>query len=111
MLSYTIDDTIADPVSAIVEVTLEFGGGHKRWCDFATPGVLAVCGDGVEGARVRVHLGVPHMMIVRELSAGIIDGVLDPLYDRGELETHTARLSSSAGAQRCDPVDPPAAGR
>lgn len=56
-------------------------------------GVLAVCGDLLEGTRVRVHLGVPHIIIVSELSAGIIDDVLNQLYDRGELEVHTAPLS------------------
>ena len=98
MLLYTIDDPIDDPVSAIVEVTVDFGGGHKRWCFFTTPGALAVCGDWVEGTRVRVHLGVPHMIIVSELTAGIIDGVLNQLYARGELEAHTAPLSEAAGA-------------
>jgi hypothetical protein len=93
MLPYTIDNPIADPVSTIVEVTVDFGGGHKRWCFFATPAALAVCGDWVNGSRVRVHLGVPHMIIVSELSARIVDGVLNELYDRGELEAHTAPLS------------------
>jgi hypothetical protein len=98
MLSYTIDDPIADPASAVVEVTVDFGGGHKRWCFFATPGALAVCGDWVEGTRVRVHLGVPHMIIVSELSAGIIDRVLSQMYDQGELEAHTAPLSKAEDA-------------
>lgn len=93
MLPYTIDDPIGDPVGSIVEVTVNFGGGYKRWCFFATPGALAVCGDWVQGTRVRVHLGEPHMIIVSELSPGIIDRVLNQLYDRGELEAHTAPLS------------------
>ena len=93
MLPYTIDDPVADSASAIVEVTVNFGGGHRRWCYFATPAALAACGDWVEGTRVRVHLGVAHMIIVSELSAGIIDGVLKQLHDRSELEAHTAPLS------------------
>ena len=98
MLKYTIDDPIADPLSACVDVTVDFGGGHKRWCFFATPQVLALCGDWVEGTQVRLHLGVPHMIIVSELSEDIIDDVLRRLYAAGDLEAHTAPLSATAGA-------------
>jgi hypothetical protein len=97
MLTYTIDDPIAHPLSACVEVTVDFGDGRKRWCFFATPQVLAVCGDWVEGTQVRLHLGVPHLIIVSELSEGIIDDVLRQLYAGGDLEAHTAPLPATAG--------------
>jgi hypothetical protein len=90
MLSYTIDDPSAEPLTCCVEVTVDFDGGHKRWCFFATPQVLATCGDWIEGTCVRLHLGVPHMIIVSELSEGIIDRVLRRLYTEGQLEAHTA---------------------
>jgi hypothetical protein len=93
MLAYTIDDLIADPLSSCVEVTVDFGDGHRRWCFFATPQALAACGDWVEGTRVRLHLGVPHMIIVSELSEGIIDRVLRQLDAEDKLEAHTAPLS------------------
>ncbi len=93
MLAYTIDDLIADPLTYCVEVTVDFGDGHKRWCFFATPQALAACGDWVEGTRVRLHLGVPHMIVVSELSEGIIDRVLRQLYAEDELKAHTAPLS------------------
>jgi hypothetical protein len=41
MLPYTIDDPIDEPLTGAVEVTVDFGGGGKRWCFFATPQVLA----------------------------------------------------------------------
>ena len=93
ILPYTIDDPIADPLSACVEVTVDFDDGHKRWCFFATPVALASCGDWVEGTQVRLHLGVPHMIIVSELNEGIIDRVLRQLHARGELKAHTAPLA------------------
>jgi hypothetical protein len=96
MLAYTIDDVITDPLTHCVEVTVDFGDGHKRWCFFATPEALAACGDWIEGTRVRLHLGVPQMIIVSELSEGIIDRVLRQLYSEGELEAHTAPLMQPA---------------
>ncbi|HKI37345.1 MAG TPA: hypothetical protein VKA46_36160 [Gemmataceae bacterium] len=93
MLQYTIDDPITQPLTYCVEVTITFGDGRKRWCFFATPEALTACGDWVEGTRVRVHLGVPHRIVVSELSAEIIDRVLKGLHATGELEAHTLPLS------------------
>jgi len=93
MLPYTIDDPIGDPHNSCVEVTVDWGGGRKRWCFFITPQALAACGDWVEGTRVRMHLGEPHMIVVGELSRGIIDSVLNQLYAEGQLEAHTVPLS------------------
>ena len=92
MLPYTIDDPIEEPLTGAVEVTIDFGDGGKRWCFFATPQVLASVGDWVEGTRVRVHLGVPHMIVVCELNEEIIDRVLRQLYAEGQLEAHTTPL-------------------
>ncbi len=96
MLAYTIDDPITDPLSSCVEVTVNFGDGCKRWCFFATPEALTACGDWVEGTRIRLHLGVPHMIVVSELSEGVIDRVLRQLDAADELEAHTAPLSEAA---------------
>ena len=93
MLAYTIDDRITEPLTACVEVTVDLGDGHKRWCFFATPQMLAACGDWVEGTRVRLHPGVPHTIIVSQLSEGNIGRVLKQLYADGDLEAHTAPLS------------------
>jgi hypothetical protein len=74
-----------------VEVTIDFGG-RKRWLFFATPGLLSSVGDWVDGTHVRLHLGERHMIVVSELSAGIIDAVLRQLYNAGELESRTLPL-------------------
>jgi hypothetical protein len=90
MFTHTIDDPITDPLTSCVEVTVDLGDGRRRWCFFATPQALAACGDWVEGTRVPLHLGVPHMIVVGELSEGIIGRVLRQLHAEGELEFHTA---------------------
>ena len=91
MLPYTIDDSITNPLTCSVEVTIDFGG-RKRWLFFTTPQLLASVGDYVEGTRVRLHLGELHMVIVSELNAAIIDQVLRHLYAIGELERRTVAL-------------------
>jgi hypothetical protein len=96
LLPYTIDDPIGDPLTCSVEVTIDFGG-QRRWLSFATPHLLASVGDWVPGTRVRMHLGERHLVIVNELSAGVIDAVLRHLHAAGELEGRTL------------PVEPPLA--
>jgi hypothetical protein len=58
MLPYTIDDQIQDPSKSTVEITIDFGNGHKRWCFFITPQQqLALNGSWVEGTKVRMLFG------------------------------------------------------
>ncbi len=93
MQPYTIDDPICESAASSVDVTVDFGGGHKRWCFFVTPQTLASAGDFVEGTRVRMHLGERHMIVVGEITEGIIDAVLRQLSAEGELEARTVPLS------------------
>ncbi len=93
MHQYTIDDLIEFPLQTSVEVTIAFPTG-KRWLFFVTPELLSRAGDTVDGSIARVHLGELHMIIVSELSAGIIDSVLRDLYQDGELERRTVPISS-----------------
>jgi hypothetical protein len=92
MLPYTIDDPIEDSQTSTVEVTIDFGNGRKRWCFFITPNQLATNGDLVDKTNVRMHLGVPHMIIVSQLNETIIEAVLKQLFDDGRLEEHTTPL-------------------
>ncbi len=92
MLTYSIDGRIADPLRDAVEVTIDFGGGRKRWLFFTTPQQLAAVGDWIEGTRIRVHLGERHMIVVGELSESVIDKVLRQLHASGELESRTVPL-------------------
>jgi hypothetical protein len=92
MLPYTIDDQIKDPEKATAEVTVDFGNGNKRWCFFITPQQLAPNGSFVEGTKVRMHLGVTHMIVVSELTETIIENVLNELFVEQLLEEHTIPL-------------------
>ncbi len=91
MLKYKIDDSIEEPLTHAIEVTVDLNG-EKRWCFFATPQLLASVGDWVDGTQVRIHLGVPHMIVVSELNEEIIDRVLHRLYNERLLEMHTTPL-------------------
>jgi hypothetical protein len=76
-----------------VEVTVTFPAG-ERWLFFVTPELLNRVGDLVDGSKARVHLGELHMIVVSEISAEIIDSVIQGLHQDGELERRTLPLSS-----------------
>jgi len=94
MFSYTIDDPISDPLTSSIEVTIDFGGGRKRWLAFVTPQLLASVGDWIEGTRVHLHPGERHIIVVSELSPAVIDAVLRQFHASGELESRTLPLGS-----------------
>ena len=87
--SYTVDDDLAHAAHTAIEVTVTLTDGRRRWCFFMTPSALAASGDWVHGTRVGIHLGEPHMLVVSELSAKIIERVLRQLEAAGELERRT----------------------
>ena len=49
-----------------------------------TPTALAAAGDWVPGTQVRFHYGAPHMIVVSELNAEVVDRVLRLLDKSGE---------------------------
>jgi hypothetical protein len=91
--SYAIDD-LAGADEGAVEVHVTLADERRRWCFFITPTALAVCGDWVEGTRVRVHLGELHMIVVSELTTEIIERVLRELEATGDLERRTLPLTA-----------------
>ena len=82
---FTIDDALADAGRGAVEVTVTMDDGTSRWCYFMTPTALSEAGDWVPGTQVRFHYGAPHMIVVSELNADIVDRVLRHLDKCGEL--------------------------
>ena len=94
MLAYTIDDPIDDRVVTSIEVTIEFPT-EKRWLLFVTPKLLASSGDFVGQTTCRLHLGERHMIVVSEISPGIIDAVLRQLAAEGDLESRTLPLGGA----------------
>ena len=92
LLSYAIDDSLKLSFSGAVEVTVTFDSGEQRWCFFFTPQGLAYCGDLVPGSDIRLHLGVPHMLVTSRLDTDIIKTVLHELDSSGKLVEHTCPL-------------------
>ena len=90
--AFTIDVPLSLAPTGAVEVTLTFDTGERRWCFFFTPEALSRAGDCVDGSDVRLHLGVPHMFILSQIDAGLIEKVLRELDRSGELVEHTAPL-------------------
>jgi hypothetical protein len=98
--TYSIDDPLEMAQDAAIEVTLDFGGGRRRWMAFMTPQALASCGDWVDGSQVRLHLGERHVHVVGELSRAIIDKVIRRLHADADLERHSAPIN---GDPKTDP--------
>ena len=86
--SYTIKDDLALADHLGIEVTVTFTDGRFGWCFFMTPSAQATGGDWVDGTEVRVHLGVPHMIVVSEISQDIIERILRRMERDGELLEH-----------------------
>ena len=89
MVTYAINDPLGEPTIGTVEVTVEVGGGRRRWCFFATPQALAAFGYGADAAGGWQDLRATPMIVVGELNESAIARVLRQLYERGELEAHT----------------------
>ena len=90
LTSIHIDDPL--PSRFPVEVTVKLSKGYSRWCWFATPRMLANCGDELAGTKVRFHYS--HIMIVvSEISEEIIEKMLRHLECQGELMQYTKALS------------------
>jgi hypothetical protein len=86
--TYNIQDDLALADQIGIEVTVTLTDGRLGWCFFMTPSALATAGDWVDGTEVRVHPGVPHMIVVSEISQEIIERVLRRLEADGELLEH-----------------------
>jgi len=92
--SYTIDDDLSGADAGAIEVTVTLADERRRWCFFMTPQALAACGDWVPGTQVPMHLGEPHMIVVREVSRPIIEAILRLIEREGELERRTLPLAT-----------------
>ena len=79
-----------------VEVEVILKNGKRRWCYFMTPEILKEVGDWVPGTEVRVHYGVPHMIVVSELTESIVEKVLNQIEADGQLELCTRAVDDPA---------------
>ena len=94
-VSFEIQDDLDAAERSAIEVHVTAGIGPDRWCFFITPQALSICGDLLPGSSVRIHLGVPHMIVASELPQAVIQMALDDLADQGLLLTHTAAIEIS----------------
>jgi hypothetical protein len=92
---FKIDDDLAHAARGAIEVTVTMDDGTSRWCYFMTPTALAAAGDWVPGTQVRFHYGTPHMIVVSELNAEIVDRVLKYLDKSGDLVSCTRELEGA----------------
>lgn len=102
-MTITIEDDRLDAATAgAIEVTIQLSGsGERRWCFFMTPEALRACGNTLEAQPdVRVHIGVPHMIVVSRIDAEIIIEVLRDLEQRGELLRHTAPIDDQEESEQ-----------
>jgi hypothetical protein len=93
LVGIKIRDELEPEPSGWVEVDLELSDGQKRWCWFATPKLLLKTGDHIEGTNIQALYGVPHLIVVNEVTAEIISQVLHHIERQGELSRCTELFS------------------
>ena len=87
--AFQITDPLDRPEQGAVEVVVRLDDGTDRWCFFLDPERLTLVGDRVHDTEVRLHRGVPHMIVVSHLSEDVIGRVLRQLDREGALLEHT----------------------
>ncbi len=92
LTGYRLDDPITLAQEHPIEVTVELSNGDQRWCIFATPSVLANCGDWINGTQVPFHYGNRHVIIAGELSEDLIGRMLQHIDNQGCLVECTLPL-------------------
>ncbi len=87
--SFSIDDDVQQAAASAIEVTITLTDGRKRWCFFMTPAAFHASGDWIDGTRIRLHYGAPHMIVVSEISTDVIERALQHIDARDQLEVCT----------------------
>ncbi|MCP3953770.1 MAG: hypothetical protein GY697_16360 [Desulfobacterales bacterium] len=88
-IKYKIIDDLETANRGAIEIEFELENGQRRWAFFFTPEGISACGDWIPETKVRFHLGVPHMIVVSDISEEIIDRTVGYLESEGLIETHT----------------------
>lgn len=127
LVSFTLDDPIADPYHDCIEVTVRLASGERRWCLFATPAWLIATLNGealhkvvtkggltmtqinppgdtrtaADGTRFGT-LAVPHLIVVTVLSAAVVEEALRDLVGGKRLLHSTLPLGSPGEASNLD---------
>lgn len=88
LASYSIETPLNDAVHSAIEVVVVLKDGERRLAHFATPEALKLFGDWVPGTKTRFHVG---LVIIEELTEGLIKATLDYLDREGTLIEATRR--------------------
>lgn len=97
--SFILRDDLATQDTGAIEVELLMRDGTRRWCYFMTPSALAACGDWIEGTPIRIHYGVPHMIVVAgRLTEETIGRALMHIARGGEIEKHSLPIGPENGS-------------
>jgi hypothetical protein len=99
LVGIRIRDNLEPEPSGFVEVDLELSDGQKRWCWFVTPDFLLTPGDQIEGTSIQALYGVPHLIVVNEVTAEIISQVLHHIERQGELSRCTERFHPEVSSE------------
>ena len=91
-VKYRILDDLATSSRGAIEIELELESGQRRWAFFLTSEAISSCGDWIPETKVRIHLGVPHMILVSEISEEIIRKTVELLEMENLIESHTMRI-------------------
>ncbi len=83
--SFQILDDLSLASSIGIEVQVKLEDGHPRWCTFITPQSLATCGYILTGTDATINYA-PHMIVVSDINADIIEAALRYLEAEGDLE-------------------------
>jgi hypothetical protein len=80
-----ICDAIEKPITHSIDVELELSDGQWRWCFFVTPECIAGCGDWLEGTQIIMWYGMPHMIILGDISEELIHKALREIEAQGRI--------------------------
>lgn len=95
----TVRDTLEPEPSGWIEVDVELSDGQRRWCWFVTPTLLAKPADRLDGTDIQAVYGVPHLIVVNELSEEVIAHVLHHIDRQGELLNCTQSIEEPGSSE------------
>ena len=90
-----VRDAVSDATTSVIEVEITLSNGQRRWCFFAEPQALLHFGDVLASSTMRVHYGVPHLIIVSTITEPIIEQALRHIERHGQLLACTKAVQGS----------------
>jgi hypothetical protein len=92
LAEWQFDESVADEATDMVEVSLLFSDGARRWCWVTTPRYLHT---RLEQPRAEPGVWIPHMLVVRCLSPDLVGALLQQIDQQGDLLQASLPFASS----------------